>query len=69
MTIAELIDLLQSCDPSTRVVVSGIETGLNSIGSIESVELGPNSQRGRFHGEFDARAGGKPAVYLKAKVA
>jgi len=51
MTIADLIKLLQTYDPSTCVVVTGAETDLNDVGSIEVVEL----------------EGGQPAVFLKAK--
>jgi hypothetical protein len=65
MTVDELIALLQSCDPSRRVVVAGYENGFNNVIGFEPVAIGKNPDEGWWNGEFETIESGEPAVFIK----
>ncbi len=53
MTTLQLIQLLQSFPPSTKVVVRGYENGYNDILKLIEIKIKPNAESAWYNGEYE----------------
>lgn len=53
MTVAELIQQLQTLPPETKVVIRGYEDGYNDILQLKRVKIKPKVDAYWFDGEFE----------------
>jgi hypothetical protein len=53
MTVAELIQQLQTLPPETKVVIRGYEDGYNDILQLKTVKIKPKVDAYWFDGEFE----------------
>ena len=53
MTVAELIQQLQTLPPETKVVIRGYEDGYNDILQLKKVKIKPKVDAHWYDGEFD----------------
>ncbi len=52
MTAAELIDLLKTFSPDTKIVIRGYEDGYNDILKIRDIKIKPNENSNWYDGEY-----------------
>jgi len=52
MTAAELIDLLLTFPPDTKIVIRGYEDGYNDILKIRAIKIKPNENSNWYDGEY-----------------
>jgi len=53
LTTLQLIQLLQSFPPSTKVVVRGYENGYNDILKLIEIKIKPNAESAWYNGEYE----------------
>ena len=66
MTVLELIKILESKNPSSRVVVSGYEDGLSDIGNVRDIALKINVNSEDYYGPHEEVDSGEDekAIYI-----
>jgi hypothetical protein len=67
MTVAELIALLKSEDPTACVVVRGYEDGYDDVDGLERITIAPNADTNEWDGAFELSADGEAAVFLVSR--
>jgi hypothetical protein len=53
MNVAELIELLNTCDPEMRVVVAGYEGGVSDVDEIKPIPILLNVNSGWVYGKHE----------------
>jgi hypothetical protein len=53
MNVAELIELLNHCDPEMRVVVAGYEGGVSDVGEVKPIPILLNVNSGWVYGRHE----------------
>jgi len=53
LTTLQLIQLLQSFHPSSKVVVRGYENGYNDILKLIEIKIKPNAESAWYNGEYE----------------
>ena len=71
MTVAELITMLQTVDPSRPVCLHGYEGGYADVGYLEGIRLMPNVNKEWYYGphEIDAEGTMEAIVILSGSKA
>jgi hypothetical protein len=53
MNVAELIELLNHCDPEMRVVVAGYEGGVSDVDEVKPIPILLNVNNCSYHGRHE----------------
>jgi len=53
MKVAELIELLNTCDPEMRVVVAGYEGGVSDVGEVKPIPILLNVNKDWYYGKHE----------------